>query len=42
MSWNGMLGMVIKKEVEVGINMLEVANFRMDVAEFLPPIFSSK
>jgi hypothetical protein len=42
MSWSGILGMVVKKEVEVGINMLEFASYRMEIVEFLPPIFTSK
>jgi hypothetical protein len=41
-SCSGILGMVIKKKVEVGINMLEFASYRMEIVEFLPPIFSSK
>jgi len=42
MSWSGILGMVVKNEVEFGINVLEFASYRMEVVEFLPPIFTSK
>jgi hypothetical protein len=42
MSWSGILGMVVKKEVEVVINMLELASHRMEIVEFLPPFSTSK
>jgi hypothetical protein len=42
LSWSGILGMVVKKEVEVGINMLEFASYRMEIVGFLPPIYTSK
>jgi hypothetical protein len=42
MSWSGILGMVVKKEVEVVINILELASRRMEIVEFLPPFFTSK
>jgi hypothetical protein len=42
MSWSGILGMVVKKEVEVVINILELSSHRMEVVEFLPPFFTSK
>jgi hypothetical protein len=41
-SWSGILGMVIRNEVEVGINMFNLASHRMTVIGFLPPLFSSK
>jgi hypothetical protein len=41
-SWSGMIGMVIKKEVEVGINIFEFVINRMEIVEFLPPVFRSK
>jgi len=42
MSWSGILGMVVRKEVEVGINLLHFSSYRMAVVGFLPPIFNSK
>ncbi|XP_023716974.2 probable glutamate receptor [Cryptotermes secundus] len=41
-SWSGILGMVIKKEVDVGINVFQLASHRMTAVGFLPPIFNSK
>jgi hypothetical protein len=41
-SWSGILGMVIKKEVDVGINLFQLASHRMTAFGFLPPIFNSK
>jgi hypothetical protein len=41
-SGGGILGMVIKKEVEVGINTLEFTSFRTNIVGFLSPLFSSK
>jgi hypothetical protein len=41
-SWSGILGMVIKNEVDVGINVFQFASHRMTAVGFLPPIFSSK
>jgi hypothetical protein len=41
-SWSGILGMVLKKKVDVGINMLEFSSSRMEIVEFLPPVFSTR
>jgi hypothetical protein len=41
-SWSGIVGMVMRKEVEVGISVLEFARNRMEIVEFLPPIFMPK
>jgi hypothetical protein len=41
-SWSGILGMVIRREVHVGINMFHLASDRVAVIGFLPPLFSSK
>jgi hypothetical protein len=41
-SWSGILGMVVRKEVDFGINMFHLASHRVAVLGFLPPLFSSK
>jgi hypothetical protein len=36
------VGVIIKKEADVGINLLGMNNERRDVVDFLPPILSDK
>jgi hypothetical protein len=41
-SWSGAVGMVVRKEVDVGISFFAYLVDRMDAVDFLPPIWNVK
>jgi len=41
-TWHGLVRAIVKKQAEVGINLLGMNNERLDVVNYLPPILSDK
>jgi hypothetical protein len=41
-SWIGVVGMIVRREVEVGISFFAYLLDRMDAVDFLPPIWNVK
>jgi hypothetical protein len=41
-TWHGLVDELVKRQAEVGINMLAITNERIDAVDYLPPIFNDK
>lgn len=41
-TWHGLVEELVKRQAEVGINILAMTNERMDAIDFLPPILNDK
>jgi hypothetical protein len=41
-TWHGLVRFIVKKQADVGINLLGMNNERLDVVHYLPPILSDK
>jgi hypothetical protein len=41
-TWYGLVRVIVKKQADVGINVLGMNDERLDVVHYLPPILSDK
>lgn len=41
-SWDGVIGMIVGKEADVGLNVLDFESIRLDVVDFFPPLWNLK
>jgi hypothetical protein len=41
-TWSGIIGTVASKHADLGLNMFEYSTERMDVINYLNPIFTSR
>ena len=41
-SWDGVIGMLVDEEAEVGLNVLDFDNIRLDVVDYFPPLWNLK
>jgi hypothetical protein len=40
--WNGVIGMIVNMDFDVGLNVLDLDNTRMDAVDFFPPLWNLK
>jgi hypothetical protein len=41
-SWDGVIGMIVDRQAEVGLNVLDFGGIRMDAVDYFPPLWNLK
>jgi len=41
-SWDGVIGMIMDQEAEVGLNVLDFDSIRMEAVDYFPPLWNLK
>jgi len=41
-SWDGVIGMIVDRQAEVGLNVLDYDNIRTEAVDYFPPLWNLK
>jgi len=41
-SWDGVIGMIVGQQAEVGLNVLDYDKIRMEAVDYFPPLWNLK
>ena len=41
-AWDGVIGMIVDQQAEVGLNVLDYDSIRLDAVDFFPPLWNLK